>query len=111
MESRNTTSARPSISVGSPFTMMATAPCRTATGTTPAAGNTASVEPTASSRSQSAAARSARTRSSATRLWPKLMVADLRIPPHGRPPSSPVVARHAGSASPARTRSCTGSAG
>ncbi len=77
--------------------MMATAPCRTATGTTPAAGNTASVEPTASSRSQSAAARSARTRSSATRLWPKLMVADLRIPPHGRPLApAAVVARARG---------------
>ena len=49
-------------------------------GTTPAAGNTASVEPTASSRSHAGAASSARKRSSATRLWPKLMVADFRMP-------------------------------
>ncbi len=80
-----TTSARESISVGSPFTMITTAPCRTATGTRPAAGKTASVEPTASSRSHDAAAASARNRSSATRFWPKLMVADLRMPPQATP--------------------------
>ena len=48
----------------------------------PAAGNTERVDPTASSRSQAVAACSARNRSSGTRLWPKLMVADLRMPPH-----------------------------
>ena len=85
MGPRKTTSARESISVGSPFTMIATAPCRTAIGTSPAAGKTARVEPTASSRSQLAAASSARNRSSATRLWPKLMVADLRMPPQTAP--------------------------
>ena len=46
------------MSVGPPLTMIATAPCRTATGTRPAAGKTARVEPTASSRSQLAAASS-----------------------------------------------------
>ena len=44
----------------------------------------------------SSAASSARSRSSATRFWPKEIVADLRIPPH---------AGHGGSSSPARTRS------
>ena len=74
---------------GPPLTMTATAPCRTATGTRPAAGNTARVEPTARSRSHDAAASSARNRSSATRFWPKLMVADFRIPPQTTPPPSP----------------------
>ena len=111
MEPCTTTSARESISVGPPLTMIATAPCRTATGTSPAAGKTARVEPTASSRSHVDAASSARNRSSATRLWPKLMVADFRIPPQTAPSPPSTTAVQAGSASPARTRSCTGSAG
>ena len=73
--------------------MTTTAPWRTAIGTRPAAGKTARVEPTASSRSQAAAASSARTRSSATRLWPKLMVADFRMPPQRRPPPTPPCSR------------------
>ena len=53
-------------------------------------------------RRSAAAACCARSRSSATRFSPKLIVADFRIPPHSR---------HAGSSSPARTRSSVSAIG
>jgi len=71
-----------SISVGLPFTMMILAPAPFAMGTTLAMGNTASVDPMASNRSQLSAASYERSMSSTIRFWPKLMVADLRMPPH-----------------------------
>ena len=58
--------------------------------------------PRARNRSHAAAARCARSRSSGTRFSPKLIVADFSIPPHSR---------HAGSSSPARTRSSVSSIG
>ena len=82
----------------------------TAIGTRPAAGKTASVEPTASSRSHAAAAASARNRSSATRLWPKLMVAELEDPVAGVAAGRRRRARRVLLAG-ARTRSWTASAG
>ena len=109
IEPFTTTSASASISVGAPLTITTTAPERAAIGTRPAAGKTARVDPTHRRRSQRAAASSARRRSAATRLWPKLMVADFKIPPHADP--SAVGSRQVGSSSPARTRSWTGSAG
>src|ERR1700689_2106982 len=68
-------------------------PWRWARGTRPAAGCTLSVEPTASRRSQSDAPSSARASTSGSSDWPKLMVADLRIPP---PPHGAVQLDHMG---------------
>jgi hypothetical protein len=67
IEPRTSTSASSSISVGSALRMTTRAPARLATGTTPAIGYTDSFVPTASIRSQLAAACWARKRSSWTR--------------------------------------------
>ncbi len=89
-------SAYRSIAVSSPFTMITVALLTFALGTQFAAGKTDSVEPTARRTSHSSLTRSARSITSGTSAWPKLIVSLLRIPPHSR---------HDGSPSPPRTRS------
>ena len=71
--------------------MITDAPDALARGTQFAAGNTLSVEPTASSTSHSSLTRIARSITSGTSAWPKLIVSLFRIPPH---------TRHGGSSSP-----------
>ncbi len=78
------------------MTTIRCAPASAATAHSEAAGSTVSVLPTASIRSQPAAARTAPDRTARSSGWPNITVADLSMPPQHS---------QAGSVSPALTRS------
>ncbi len=83
----------------SPMLMITSgAPARTALMQREPAGSTVSVVPTARTRSQVVRARLARENTSGDTLWPNIVLAVFRIPPH---------CRHGGAGSPAPIRAST----
>ena len=95
-------SAKRSMLVGWPLTMITRAPADFARGTTLAAGKTDSEDPAAINTSQRSAATIAASMTSGTRFCPKEIVSLLTMPPQRS---------HDGSSSPARTRSSRSSIG